>query len=125
MAQTNKSFNNLIWSLVTTLNEEDSKKIGESTRLDRFSHLEALLFGYSVTIVPRDLSKLTTLQKLKVNTAIPVLLQNLTNLRELNVYRRLSGNLGDHTRLTRLEVTTDDIHQLGTIISNMIHDFSL
>ena len=113
MAQTNKSFNNSIWSLITTLNEEDSKKIGESTRLDKFSNLESLLFGYLVTIVPQDLSKLTTLQKLRFNAANSITLQNLTNLRELNVtYRRLSGNLGDllldHTRLTRLEIAIDN-----------------
>ena len=95
------------------------KNIKESTSLARFNNLESLVFRYSATIIPQDLSKLTTLQKLDANIqldqrgAIECLFSSieiLTNLRELNVCcpkssEKLADLLNDHKRLTKLEIS--------------------
>lgn len=126
MAQTSKSLNTLLWSLITTLDVYETRRIEETTMLAKFDNIESLLLDSSAKFVPQDLIKLTTLHKLQVNEAKESLdilqslsvLQTLKNLGELNVSytngsRKLDDLLSDHTRLTKLEISAANMKELG------------
>ena len=124
MAQTCKSFNDSIWSLITILKSEELKNIKEVNSLAKFNNLTSLSFGYISTVIPLpDLTKLTNLQRLNAWTdkfqelnisAIRI----LTNLRELCIYypkasEKLADLLNDHRRLTKLLISTQNLQKLG------------
>lgn len=122
MAQTCKSFNRSIWSLITTLDDYDAQRIEESTKLEKFNNLESISTINKVKI----LRSLTTLQKLRVNVEdaqemgeFIQAVQLLTNLRELGVKypREFSETMPDlldnHYRLTKLEFCAENPQQLG------------
>ena len=127
LAQTCKSFNGSIWSLITTLDEEDFKNIEEPISLHRFNNLQSVSFSYHATIIPQDLTKLTTLQKIDANINLNLhevieclfrAIRTLTNLRELNVLYHKFSEMDDlliaHKRLTKLEISAQGFNQSGT-----------
>ena len=123
LAQTCKLFNGSIWALIATI-EDSSNSLLETTKLDKFNNLESLSFRFDATVVPQDLSKLTTLQTLQINIVNSLDIRVLTalkNLQELVVLyhddgstERLDDLLTEHTQLTKMAILADHIHKLGT-----------
>jgi uncharacterized protein (DUF2236 family) len=121
-ARTSKTFNSLVWTFITTLNEEELKHLDENTSLEKFKNIEELSLGISSRVVPKDLGKLTKLQNLQVNLHTDkntrTVLQSLTNLRKLSALLKesresLNDLLQDHTKLTYLYLSADHIDEIG------------
>jgi len=122
----------LIWTFITTLTETDLKKLNCDTTLEKFNNIEKLLLPDSPNI-PKDLSKLTTLQVLHVDVMKCNLtsLEKMTNLRELKATQKnysflqattLDGVLKDHLKLTHLYLLTENIGALSEYL--FVYSFS-
>jgi Leucine-rich repeat (LRR) protein len=123
-AQTSKTFNSLVWTFITTLNEEELKHIDENTSLEKFKNIEELSLGTTSRVVPNDLVKLTKLQNLQVNLHTDkntrTVLQKLTNLRKLSALLKesresLDDLLQDHTKLTYFYLSADHIDEMDAL----------